>query len=64
MARSGIGYDAVLDWAFAAQWWGYKWEEFCDLDGTDQSRLVAVYRTHNQIEGVIQKDVLRRSKAT
>ena len=53
MPRSGTRYTSILEWAMAAQWWGYKWfEEFCELDGTDQSFLIAVYRTAKQIESV------------
>lgn len=42
----------ILEWAMAAQWWRIEWERFCDLDGSDQSFLVAVYRTAKQIEAV------------
>lgn len=52
MPRSGTKYAGILEWALAAQWWGVGWEAFCDLDGADQSFLVAVYRTAKQIEAV------------
>lgn len=42
----------MLEWALAAQWWRLDWTVFCDLDGSDQSFLVAVYRTAKQIEAV------------
>lgn len=63
MPRSGVSYDPLLDWLLAAQWWHYRWEEFCELDGDEQALLVAVYRTHGQIEGVIHKDAMRKVKA-
>lgn len=37
----------------AAQWWGYRWEKFTQLDADEQAFLIAVYRTNNQIEAVI-----------
>lgn len=37
----------------AAQWWGYRWERFTQLDANEQAFLIAVYRTKNQIDGVI-----------
>jgi hypothetical protein len=50
--RSGTRFSAILEWALAAQWWRLDWDKFCDLDGIDQSFLVAVYRTAKQIEAV------------
>lgn len=52
MPRSGTRYEASLEWALAAQWWHMTWQAFCDLDGSDQSFLVAVYRTAKQIDAV------------
>lgn len=63
MPRSGIGYEPNLDWALAAQWWGYTWEAFCDLDGDEMAHRVAVYRAHNRIKGVIAKDSMRKAKS-
>jgi hypothetical protein len=57
--RSGTKFTAILEWALAAQWWHLDWDKFCDLDGIDQSFLVAVYRTAKQIEAV---EAWRRSK--
>lgn len=66
MISSGIHYKVNLDWEFAVQWWGqYKREEFAALDVDSQARMVAVYRMHRKIEGVIAKqqsdDMKRRS---
>jgi hypothetical protein len=60
--RSGIAYEPLLHWGLAAKAWGYKWEEFCALDGDDQAYLVAVYEAEGQIEGVIHKDTMRKAK--
>lgn len=49
----------ILEWALAAQWWHLDWTEFCDLDGSDQSFLIAVYRTAKRIESV---EMWRQSK--
>lgn len=57
-----MGYEPILDWAFAAQWWGETWRSFTALDGDEQAFLVAVYRAHNRIEGVLNKDAARRVK--
>jgi len=37
----------------AAQWAGYRYEDFCMLDGALQSGHVAAYRASNQIEAVL-----------
>lgn len=49
----------ILEWAMAAQWWGQDWTAFCELDGSDQAFLVAVYRTAKRIESV---EAWRQSK--
>lgn len=57
--RSGTSYMPILEWAMAAQWWGKDWTAFCELDGSDQAFLVAVYRTAKRIESV---EAWRQSK--
>lgn len=59
--RSGARYTQRFEWADAAHWWGYKWEEFVELDGEEQSFLVAVYRAHHQLQAVIQKDLMKKA---
>jgi hypothetical protein len=41
-----------LGWVKAARWHGYKAFEFFELDGTQQSFLVAAYETAMQCEAV------------
>lgn len=41
-----------LECAFAAQWWGYKLEEFDSLPVDEQEYLIAVFRAYHLIQGV------------
>lgn len=34
----------------AARWAWYRWDEFCELAGPEQSRIVALYRLTNRLE--------------
>ncbi len=47
-------------------WWGYKPEEFEELEGDEQARRIAVYRLNNRIEAVVadyqNKERERQSK--
>jgi hypothetical protein len=38
-----------------AQWAGYKWAEFCELTGPEQSAEVALYRISQRIERMMSK---------
>jgi hypothetical protein len=51
--RSGLTMDPVLEWRLAAQWRGYKWEEFAALEGEEMSVIVAEYRVKHQMEAVM-----------
>lgn len=53
LPRSGLQYDAELDYAFAAHWWGIEWLRFAELDGDEQAFLVAVYLADRQIEAAL-----------
>jgi len=44
-----------LEARLAAKTFNYKWEEFCDLDGWEQSATVAAYRIDQQIEAIAIK---------
>lgn len=54
--------DPVLDYALAAQWWGYRWEEFQELSTDDQSFLIAVYRSQRQIDAVMAYEQYSKRK--
>jgi hypothetical protein len=60
--RSGVTYAGELEYRFAAQWAHYQWEDFIDLDGEDQSAIVASYRAYNQIEGVLATKANEKAK--
>jgi hypothetical protein len=66
--RSGVTYSEQLEWDLAAIWANYRPDDdpggFYALDGEMQSRIVAAYETHLQIEGVItneQNEAAKRS---
>ena len=47
-------YSLILEWFLAARWAGLEWfGEFNDLDGEDMAFIVAAYRTHMQVEAVV-----------
>jgi hypothetical protein len=65
-----VTYSQQLEWDLAAIWAGYRPDDknpggFYTLEGEEQSRIVAMYETHLQIEGVIaaeQADEMRRAR--
>lgn len=62
MPRSKLRVGALFEWEEAAHWAGYKWEEFQELDGEEQSRIVAHYRTHFQIDAVLEQERIKAIK--
>jgi hypothetical protein len=48
-----VQHAPELEWDFAAQWWGYKPEEFDRLDGTVRARRIAVYRLKNKMDAAL-----------
>ncbi len=47
----------------ALHWYGrYTREQFAELDGTDQSRIVALYLIQQQTEGIIAEEHLKEMK--
>ena len=50
----------------AAQWGGYTWTAFCELDGESQSVIVAAYRCKMQMDAVLDheraKELKRQSR--
>lgn len=53
MPRSGITYAAEFGWIIAAQWAGYTWREFSELDGDEQAHIVAAYECNQQMTAVV-----------
>jgi hypothetical protein len=60
--RSGLTHSDVYEWRMAAHWDGYRWEEFAQLSGDEQSAIVALYRTHLRSEAVLAKDMEARRR--
>lgn len=52
---SGVRHSASLTWIKAAHWDERSYESFCELDGDDQSFLVAAYLTEMQAAAVEAK---------
>jgi hypothetical protein len=52
-----------VEWCEAAIWANYKPAEFFDkLDGSQQSLIVALYETHNQIEGILAMEQAKKMR--
>lgn len=60
--RSGIAYSPLLEWRLAARWAGYTFEQFTELEGDEQSMIVASYRANNQIEAVLSAEQVKEMK--
>ena len=61
--RSGVKYHIILEWFLAARWAGLGWfDEFDQLDGEDMAFVVAAYRTHTQIEAVVNYFASKRKR--
>jgi hypothetical protein len=69
--RSGIRHSFDLEWQVAAQWAGYRFEEFVKLPTDQQARHIAAYRCEQQERAVVaqaqakeSRDKARASKQT
>lgn len=50
---SGFTWSADYHYRRAARWAGFKrYREFCELDGLEQSEIVAEYEAHMQIVAI------------
>jgi hypothetical protein len=56
-----VTYSQELHWRLVAKWHGYKWSDFIELEGNEQSRMVATYETSMQIEAAMQKEAQREA---
>lgn len=52
MPNSGFSYSFELEMRFAAQWAGYKWQEFLKLEGEEQDEVLATYEAKHRIEAI------------
>lgn len=62
VTRSHVSYSVQLEWRLAAQWAGYTYEAFEQLDGDLQSGHVAAYRVNGQIRAVVEQDQADEAK--
>lgn len=57
-------YTIILEWFLACRWAGMDWfSDFDQLDGEDMAFIVAAYRTHMQIEAVVNYFAQKQRKA-
>ena len=56
-----MSYSLEFEMREAARFLHYRWQEFLELDGEEQSEIVAHYRAHGQIEGVMAKEMKDRN---
>jgi hypothetical protein len=54
-----VTYSQEMHWRMAAKWNQISFAEFIELDGLDQSRLVATYETAMKVEAVLATDAER-----
>ena len=50
-------------WEFACQWYGtYTRDQFADLPGDEQARIVALYMIRSQMDAITAKEIADRAK--
>lgn len=59
---SGLSYSSLFEWRVAAQWANYTWEQFAELEGEEQSWIVATYRSYKQAESVLALETEREMR--
>lgn len=59
---SGIKYSFALEWRLAAQWAGYRYEDFIELPTDHQAQHIAAYRCDQQIRAVVAHEQARAAK--
>jgi len=58
-----VAYAPELEWRLAARWAGYRYlEEFTELDGEEQSAIVASYRIDAYLAAVLTQEQVREAK--
>lgn len=53
MKRSGLSFGGALELALCAKSWGYRWEEWEELDPYHKAFCLAVYRCELQIDALL-----------
>lgn len=62
MPRTGATFGSEFEWREAARFALVTWDQFKELDGEEQSAIVAHFRTHNQVEAVIAQAQTKEAK--
>lgn len=57
-----MSYSESFSWLEAARWRGYTNEQFADLDGNEQARIVAQWEVSTRIEAVISYFTHKRKR--
>ena len=57
----GVEYSDELHHLFAAQWAHLTLEQFEDLDGVQQSRIVAAYECRMQIDAIVAYEQMKKA---
>lgn len=57
-----MSYSEQFLWRLAAQDSHYRYEDFEQLDGEAQSRIVAFYQCKKQLEGVLADEQARKAR--
>jgi hypothetical protein len=60
--NSHVTYSQELHWRLVAKWSLITFDKFIELEGAEQSRLVAAYETSMQIDAVLTADAQRQAK--
>lgn len=61
--RSGFSTSESFTWEMAIHWYGlYDRDEFAELDGEEQARIVALYLIDNQQQAIIAQEHAREAK--
>lgn len=61
--RSGFTYSESYSWEMALRWYGlYSREEFEQLDGLLQSRIIALWQIHQQSEAIVATEQIREMR--
>lgn len=62
LEKSGASYSDQFEWRLAAQDSHYRYADFEQLDGDEQSRIVAFYRQRRRMEAVMADDQARTAR--
>lgn len=60
--RSGFSFAQTLQWLLACQWWGLSLKDFQELDGNEQSLMIAAYESSTMMESVIAAEHEKKAR--